>query len=74
MQRVILTKHWVYELAPDVRGVPVENDFSGQALELLQKCPLAGAAFAAIPVTRTLYAQATDGRPNMGALRWMLQP
>jgi hypothetical protein len=54
MQRTILTKHRVYELAPDARGVPVENDFSGQALELLQKCPLAGAAFAAVPAIRTL--------------------
>ena len=74
MQRVILTKHRVYELAPDARGVPVENDFSGQALELLQKCPLAGAAFAAIPANRTLSARAAGGRPNMGALRWMLHP
>jgi hypothetical protein len=54
MQRTILTKHRVYELAPDARGVPVENDVSGQALELLHKCPLAGAAFAAVLAIRTL--------------------
>jgi len=73
MQRGIFTKHRVYELAPDARGVPVENYFSGQALELLQKCPLAGAAFA-VPATRALSARAAGGRPNMGALRWVLQP
>jgi hypothetical protein len=44
MQRVILTKHRVYELVPDAQGVLVETDFGRQALELLQKCPLAGAA------------------------------
>ena len=60
--------------APDVRGVPIENDFSGQALELRQKCLLAGAAFAAVPAIRTLSARAVGGRLHMGALRWVLQP
>jgi hypothetical protein len=31
MQCVILTKHRVYELAPDAQGVPAETDFSGAA-------------------------------------------
>jgi hypothetical protein len=74
MQRVILTTHRLYELASDARGAPVKNYLGGQALERVENCPLAGAAFAAIPATRGLSARAAGGRPNMGALRWVLQP
>jgi hypothetical protein len=67
MQRVILTTHRLYELASDARGAPVENYFGRQALELVENCPLAGAAFAAAPATRSLSARAGGGRPNRGA-------